>query len=70
MRLAEVGSGSLQYEHTIKKGELVIGTGHIKTAALQFPHGRRTFRFSVELLTDHLLHPDPNASRMVARSGM
>jgi YbgC/YbaW family acyl-CoA thioester hydrolase len=31
VRLAEVGTRSLQYEHTIKKGDVLIGTGRIKT---------------------------------------
>ena len=34
VRLADVGSRSLQYEHTIKKGDLLIGTGHIKTVCV------------------------------------
>jgi acyl-CoA thioester hydrolase len=31
VRLAEVGTRSLQYEHTISKGDVLIGTGRIKT---------------------------------------
>jgi acyl-CoA thioesterase FadM len=31
VRLVEVGTRSLQYEHTITKGEVLIGTGRIKT---------------------------------------
>jgi acyl-CoA thioester hydrolase len=31
VQLVEVGSRSLQYEHTIKKGDLLIGTGRITT---------------------------------------
>ena len=34
VRLAEVGTRSLLYEHTIKKGELLIGTGRIKTVCV------------------------------------
>jgi YbgC/YbaW family acyl-CoA thioester hydrolase len=31
VRLVEVGSRSLQYEHTITRGDVLIGTGRIKT---------------------------------------
>jgi acyl-CoA thioester hydrolase len=31
VRLVEVGTRSLQYEHTITKGDVLIGTGRIKT---------------------------------------
>ncbi|HEU4892305.1 MAG TPA: thioesterase family protein, partial [Vicinamibacterales bacterium] len=31
VRLVEVGTRSLQYEHTITKGDALIGTGRIKT---------------------------------------
>ena len=34
VRLAEVGTRSLLYEHTITKGDLLIGTGHIKTVCV------------------------------------
>ena len=34
VRLAEVGPRSLQYEHTIQKGDLLIGTGRIKTVCV------------------------------------
>ena len=31
VRLVEVGTRSLQYEHTITRGDVLIGTGRIKT---------------------------------------
>jgi YbgC/YbaW family acyl-CoA thioester hydrolase len=31
VRLAEVGTRSLQYEHTISKGEVLVGSGRITT---------------------------------------
>lgn len=34
VRLAEVGTRSLQYDHTIRKGDLLIGTGSIKTVCV------------------------------------
>ena len=33
--LAEVGSRSLQYEHTIMRGDVVIGSGRITTVCVQ-----------------------------------
>ena len=35
VRLAEVGSRSLQYEHTIVRGDVVIGSGRITTVCVQ-----------------------------------
>ena len=35
VRLADVGSRSLQYEHTITRGEVVIGSGRITTVCVQ-----------------------------------
>ena len=35
VRLADVGSRSLQYEHTIVRGDVVIGSGRITTVCVQ-----------------------------------
>ncbi len=35
IRLADVGSRSLQYEHTIVRGDVVIGNGRITTVCVQ-----------------------------------
>ena len=35
IRLADVGSRSLQYEHTIVRGDVVIGSGRITTVCVQ-----------------------------------
>jgi YbgC/YbaW family acyl-CoA thioester hydrolase len=35
VRLADVGSRSLRYEHTITRGEVVIGSGRITTVCVQ-----------------------------------
>jgi len=35
VRLVAVGTRSLQYEHTITKGDVLIGTGRIKTVCIR-----------------------------------
>jgi acyl-CoA thioesterase FadM len=40
VRLAEVGSRSLQYEHLIVRGDVVIGSGRITTVCVKKVDGR------------------------------
>jgi acyl-CoA thioester hydrolase len=35
VRLADVGSRSLQYEHTVRRGDVLIGTGRMKTVCVR-----------------------------------
>jgi YbgC/YbaW family acyl-CoA thioester hydrolase len=39
VRLVEVGTRSLQYEHTISRGEMLVGTGRMKTVCTRTTAG-------------------------------